>query len=137
MPKTARKIVLKLPHLLLDQPIVCRLVKEYDLEFNILKASVTPREEGLLILELSGDTDRLSEGIAYLESSGVTVQALSQDIIRNEDRCIHCGACTSVCPTAALALDRTTFKVEFDQSKCIACEHCINACPVRAMEVHY
>ena len=39
--------------------------------------------------------------------------------------------------TAALALDRKTFRVEFDQAKCIACEHCINACPVRAMEAHY
>lgn len=133
----AKKIVLKFPHLMVDQPIVCRLVKQYDLDFNILKASVTPREEGLLVMEISGDEERVEGGLQFLDEVGVTVQLLSQDIIRNEERCIHCGACTSVCPTAALALDRTTFHVEFDQEKCIACEHCVNACPVRAMEVHY
>ena len=47
-----KKIVLRFPQNLVDQPIICRLVKDFDLEFNILRASVTPEEEGLLVLEL-------------------------------------------------------------------------------------
>ena len=50
----ARKVVLRFPHRLVDKPIIYRLVKDYDLQFNILKASITPKEEGLLVLELSG-----------------------------------------------------------------------------------
>jgi len=50
----SKRIVLKFPHKLVDQPIVYRLVKDFDLEFNILKASVTPREEGLVVLEIWG-----------------------------------------------------------------------------------
>ena len=131
------KIVLKFPHLLVDKPIVCNLVKKYGLDFNILKAYVTPREEGLLVMEISGSEEALEGGLAYLDEMGVSVQPLSQDIVRDEDRCIHCGACTSVCPTGALALDRKTMLVEFDNDKCIACEHCVGACPVRAMLVHF
>ena len=51
----SKKIVLRFPRRLVERPIIYRLVKDYDLEFNILKASVTPEEEGLLILELKGD----------------------------------------------------------------------------------
>lgn len=133
----SKRIVLKFPHRLVDQPIVCNLVRHYNLEFNILKAYVTPREEGLLVLELSGKEKDYEKGIEYLKKTGVTVQPLSQDIIRNESRCTDCGACVTICPTGALVLDKLTRKVHFYDNKCIACELCIKACPVRAMEVHF
>jgi len=134
---SARRIVLRFPHRLVDQPIVCNLVRRYDLDFNILKAAVTPREEGLLVLEIQGSEDSLQGGLDYLAEVGVLVQPLSQDVIRHDARCIHCGACTPVCPTHALWLDTTTMHVEFDSNKCIACEHCVKACPTRAMEVKF
>lgn len=133
----ARRIVLHFPHRLVDQPIVCNLVKRYDLEFNILRAYVTPREEGLLVLEIKGEDASCDRGMEYLAEVGVRVQPLSQDIVRNERRCTHCGACVTVCPSGALVLDTRTMKVDFYNDKCIACELCINACPVRAMEVHF
>ncbi|OIN96464.1 (Fe-S)-binding protein, partial [Candidatus Desantisbacteria bacterium CG1_02_38_46] len=89
----SKRIVLKFPHRLVDQPIVCKLVKEYNLEFTILKAYVTPREEGLLVLELTGEDNNFEKGMDYLKKTGVTIQPLSQDIIRNETRCTDCGAC--------------------------------------------
>jgi len=133
----SKRIVLKFPHRLVDQPIVCKLVKEYNLEFTILKAYVTPREEGLLVLELTGEDNNFEKGMDYLKKTGVTIQPLSQDIIRNETRCTDCGACVTICPTGALVLDNLTRKVHFYDNKCIACELCIKACPVRAMEVHF
>ncbi|MDD5292174.1 MAG: NIL domain-containing protein [Candidatus Omnitrophica bacterium] len=133
----SKKIVLHFPHKLVDQPIVYKLVKDYDLNFNILKASVTPEEEGLLVLELSGEKKNYEQGVKYLKEAGVKVQPLSQDIIRNEERCTHCGVCVPICPSAALVVDPVTRKVNFYNDKCIACELCIKACPVRAMEVHF
>lgn len=133
----SKRIVLRFPHRLVDQPIVCNLVKKFDLEFNILKAYVTPREEGLLVLELRGEDGAYDEGVGYLRSLGVSVQPLSQDIIRNIARCTHCGACVVVCPTDALVLDPLTRKVLFYDNKCIGCELCIKACPTRAMETHF
>ncbi|MBU0478207.1 4Fe-4S binding protein [bacterium] len=133
----SKRMVLHFPHKLVDQPIVCKLVRDYNLEFNILKAYVTPREEGLLVLELSGEGEDYKQGIQYLTEVGVKVQPLSQDIIRNERRCTDCGVCVPICPTGALVVESLTRKVHFYDNKCIACGFCVKACPVRAMEVHF
>ena len=135
--RVSKRIVLRFPRRLVDRPIVSRLVKDYNLDFNILKASVTPEEEGLMVLELSGEQKDYDQGIKYLTTSGVKIQSLSQDVIRNEERCTHCGACITICPTGAFQLDPTTRQVRFYDEKCVACGICIKACPPRAMEVHF
>jgi ferredoxin len=133
----SKRIVLHFPKRLVDRPIVSRLVKDYDLEFNILKALVTPEEEGLLVLELSGEQQEYDKGIRYLTKTGVKIQSLSQDVLRNEERCTHCGACIAICPSGAFELDPITRQVNFYDEKCVACGLCIKACPPRAMEVHF
>lgn len=133
----SKRIVLHFPQKLVDQPIVYRLVKDYDLEFNILKASVTPEEEGLLVLELKGQDKDYNGGVGFLKEVGVKVQPLSRDVKRNEKRCTNCSVCVPICPTDALVVDPGTRKVNFYNEKCIACELCIKTCPVRAMEVHF
>lgn len=133
----SKRIVLHFPKRIVDRPIVCRLAKDFNLEFNILKALVTPDEEGLLVLELSGEQKEYDKGIKYLTEAGVKIQSLSQDVIRNEERCTHCGACITICPSGAFELEPKTRLVKFDDEKCVACGLCIKACPPRAMEVHF
>ncbi|MCX5695484.1 MAG: 4Fe-4S binding protein [Candidatus Omnitrophica bacterium] len=133
----SKRIVLHFPTRLVDQPIVYKLVKEFDLQFNILKAFVTPQEEGLMVVELNGKRENFDKGIEYLQSCGVRIQSLAQDVIRNEDKCTECGVCVPICPTEALVVDPATRKVIFHNKKCIACELCVKICPPRAMEVHF
>ena len=133
----SKRIVLHFPGRLVDQPIVYRLIRDFDLEFNILKASVIPNEEGLMVLELRGEQADYDKGIMYLDKAGVRIQSLSQDVLRNDERCTHCGACVTICPTNAFELDSVTRKVAFLGERCIACELCIKACPPRAMELHF
>lgn len=137
MGEVRKRIVLHFPRRLVDQPVIFRLVKDYDLEFNILKALFTPEEEGLLVMELSGEQNNYDQGIKYLTRSGVRIQSLSQDVTRNEERCTHCGACITVCPTGAFKIDPQTRCVTFDDEECVACGLCLKACPPRAMEVHF
>jgi ferredoxin len=133
----SKRIVLTFPHKLVDQPIVYKLVKDFDLVFNILQAKITPMEEGVMVLELKGTKEHYADGIKYITGLGVKIQPLSQDVKRDDDRCTHCGACVSVCPTGALSTDPKTMKVLFDLEKCIACELCVRACPPRAMVVKF
>jgi ferredoxin len=133
----SKKVVLRFPKRMVDRPIIYRLVKDYDLEFNILKASITPEQEGLLVLELKGNQQEYDKGIEFLLKAGVKIQSLSQDVRRNEERCTQCGACVTVCPTGAFRLDPKTRLVIFEDEKCIACGLCLPACPPHAMEVHF
>jgi len=137
MATISKRIVLHFPKRLTNEPIVFKLVKDFDLAFNILKASVTPGEEGLLIMELTGEQRNYDKGVKYLTETGVKIQSLSQDVVLNELRCTHCGACIALCPTGAFSIDPETRKVIFDNDKCIVCELCIKACPPRAMELYF
>jgi ferredoxin len=129
-------IVLRFPKEIVNRPVVCELVKQFDLSFNILKATISPKKEGLLVMELHGHRKNYSRGLAFLKEHGVSVKTIGQDVSRNYDKCYHCGACTAVCPTGALYIRRPDFEVAFDPEKCSACELCVAACPARAMEVH-
>ena len=67
----------------------------------------------------------------------MAIEPIAQDINRNEDKCVHCGLCTSVCAPQALDIDRETMRVRFDYERCVACELCVKVCPVKAMQVYF
>lgn len=135
----SKRVVLHFPRRLVEQPVIYHLVKDFNLEFNILRASITaePEEEGLLVLQLKGEQDEYDKGVEFLLKAGVKIQSLSQDVTRNEARCTHCGACVTICPPGAFELDLKTRQVRFNDEKCVACGLCIKTCPPRAMEVHF
>jgi ferredoxin len=132
-----KRIVLRFPRRVVGRPIVYHLVKDYDLEFTILKASISPEQEGTLVLELRGNQAAYDKGVEFLTGRGVRIEPLSQDIVRDDDRCTACGACITVCPTRAFSVDPVTRLVSFDNNKCVACGACITACPPRAMKVNF
>lgn len=130
----SRILILRFPRTEVQKPVVCDLAKKFDLTFNILNATIFPREEGLMVMELSGSRKQFKDGVQYLEDQGISVKKASQDVRRVDRKCTHCGFCTAVCPTDALYVKRPEMTIEFDQQKCSLCELCIAACPTRAMK---
>lgn len=131
------KIVIHFPKNLVDKAIVYRLVKDFDMEFNILKAEIYPNEEGILVLELKGDDANFKKSLAYLKKTGAAVQSLSKDVAMDRDKCVDCTVCVPICPTKALEIDEDTKEVKFIKDKCIACGICLKACPYAAMTIEF
>ncbi len=129
----SKKIVIRYGAQIVDKPVVYSLVKDYDLAFNIMRARISPRREGVMVLDLTGTKKNFDRAIRYLRELGLTVEPLSKSVTRNTDRCVHCGACLAFCSTNALSIDRDTMEVLFDPEKCNGCELCVKACPARAM----
>lgn len=132
-----KRILIRFKRNTIDKPIVYRLAKDYDLIFNILRASVYPKAESIMVLELEGNEENFEKGIEYLRSKNLEIEPIEQDISRDENKCVHCGICTSVCATEALYIDRENrMRVEFNYERCVACELCVKVCPVKAMSVY-
>ncbi len=130
-----KRIVLSFPPYVVDKPVIYRLARDYNLEFNIIKARVTPKKEGILVMELSGTQENFEKGVEYLNSCGVNIKPLSKQVSLLKDKCVDCGLCIPYCPTGALFEDKETKEVIFSHDKCVACEVCVKVCPYGAMEV--
>ncbi|NLI12980.1 NIL domain-containing protein [Pelotomaculum propionicicum] len=130
-----KKIILRFGKDIADKPIIYCLVRDYDLVINILKANVDQNKEGTMVLELTGE--KYDQGLAFLKNQGVRVQPLAEEVFRNEEKCTSCGACTDICPSGALYMERPSMEVKFESDNCIVCQICVKICPVKAMEVRF
>lgn len=131
----SRIVSLSFPPATSGLPMMYNLAKLFDLTFNILKAEINPRKEGHMILELTGSREMYQKGITYLQEHNIKVTPVAHQISRDEESCMHCGVCTSMCPAHALYLDLETREVIFDPERCTACGICTTVCPVHAMHV--
>jgi len=60
-------------------------------------------------------------------------QLSGQEMIFWEDRCISCGACSTICPSGAIQMKDGIPVTE--KEKCILCGKCIEKCPALAREM--
>ncbi|MGC8657965.1 MAG: NIL domain-containing protein [Desulfomonilaceae bacterium] len=130
----SKNVLLVFKSNIMYKPVIYRLAKDFDLIFNILEAKILPKKEGRILLELKGSETTIAEGIRFLEKNRVVVEPLSDKIWREEDKCVHCGACTGLCPTGALSMKHPEMTVSFDVQKCVACGMCGLVCPFGAMK---
>ncbi len=135
--QVSHRVVVHFPPVATRQPVIYHLARDYNLVFSILRASISPEEQGLMVLELSGEEADYRKAAQFLESRGVRLQHLLQDIRKDDESCVDCGACAGVCPSAALFLERPAMKVLLDADRCVACGECVKACPVRAIELQF
>ncbi|MBK5252025.1 MAG: 4Fe-4S binding protein [Peptostreptococcaceae bacterium] len=127
------KWFLTFPPELTEEPVTYTLIKNYDLRINILRASIGLNVTGNLLILIDGTPNAISEALTWLKTTGINVDSGDSQIIWNDELCVHCGACTAVCPAKALSLDPKTWLLSFSPEKCLACGHCIPACPLGAI----
>jgi len=116
-------------------PITYHLIKDYDLQLNILHADINLNKMGKLVVDIYGKEQNIDDGLEFAVKQGIEYQIFNKSIIWKEEGCVHCGACTGVCPSGAIKMDNETWTLTFDKEKCLICELCVKACPLKVMNV--
>lgn len=129
-----RSAILRFPKTLVDQPIVSRVIRDFDVEVNILQASITPEEDGHMFAFFKGEQAAVGGALDFLREQQVRVILPAKHLVWSEEQCVHCSACVGQCTSGAFTVSPTTLEVVFDAERCIACELCIPACGYGAVE---
>ena len=135
MAEVTKKITLKYSEDNVDEPMVYTLITKYNILANITKAKVYPDKEGYLVMNVTGEEESLRQGIDYLKSKCMEVVPFADTVKWDKDNCTQCGACTAVCPSGALGLNRPEMTIKVQEDKCILCNMCVLACPVMAVSL--
>ena len=130
-----KTVILKFTKQTWNKPVIYGLSQECDLVFNILEAKVLPRQDAYAIMSLEGSEDDFAKGMEFLKTCNVIIEEVQENIQRDEDSCVHCGACTAVCPTDALSVSSIDRKVVLDPEKCVACGNCVKVCTVQCIDL--
>ena len=74
------RVQLTFPPSLIQEPIVYRLVKDFDIVINIRRADVK-EDYGWVALEMEAGEDTLARGVKWLKDKGVQVDPIERDVI--------------------------------------------------------
>jgi L-aspartate semialdehyde sulfurtransferase ferredoxin len=75
------RVRLTFPSSLIQEPIIYRLVKDFDIVINIRRADVK-EDYGWVALELDAkDEEILEKGVAWLKEKGVQVDPIERDVV--------------------------------------------------------
>ena len=64
---------------MVKEPVIYQMGKQFEIVTNIRRADVT-RDQGWVLLEITGEADELDRGVEYLESRGVKVEPAEGDL---------------------------------------------------------
>lgn len=125
------KAWLKFSPSLANKAMISDLIKKYDVDFNILRADITPKG-GKMLIEISGK--EAQEGVDYLEHQGLQIIPIKKVVKKDVEMCIDCGACVSLCPVKAICVEED-WTIEVDNQLCIGCGFCTTSCPTSAIKL--
>ncbi len=75
-----RRLKLIFDPALVTEPVIYQLGKQFAIVTNIRRADVT-RDQGWVLLEITGEPDELERGVEYLKSRGVKVEPAEGDVV--------------------------------------------------------
>jgi ferredoxin len=132
-----KRYFLTFPANSVTEPVIYNLVKKFDIPISILKADINPGKEGNLLVEMTGEAAIIEAGIEYLSTQKITCNKVIKRVKWHKELCVHCGACTAVCFSEAMVIERKNWKVKFFADNCVACGLCIKACPLQLFELDF
>ncbi len=77
---TRRRLKLLFTASLVKEPVIYQLGRKFEIVTNIRRADVT-KDQGWVLLEVSGEADELDRGVEFLQSQGVKVEPAEGDLV--------------------------------------------------------
>ena len=123
------KIKIIIESAIITKPILAEAILETGVLLNISQAHFDTTH-GEVVADIP------SEQFGHIRDSlvgkGAEVVVLDTPISRDEEECVECGACVSVCPVEVFSL-ADDWSLEVDPGKCIQCGTCLTMCPHNAL----
>lgn len=116
---------------MVDKPVLSDALRHYDVDFNILRANIAPNG-GELLLDIEGEN--IKDFIKYVEKNSIEVKKVKKVVKKDEDKCVNCGGCVSLCPVKAILITEN-WEIELDDKICIGCGFCADSCPTKAIKL--
>jgi len=115
-----------------SEPLIAKIVRDTGVLINVNRAYIESMSGEMLIEVPDSDSKTVCE---KLISSGANVEKLEDYVFRDEDECIDCGACISICPQEVFYFDED-WHLQMNEEKCVLCGKCTEACPHGALSIY-
>lgn len=125
------KIKIYISSEILTKPIMAEAILETGVLLNISQAHFD-RSHGEVVADVDKETFELI--CKSLMNKGAKVTKLDTPIRWDENECVECTACISVCPTKVFSRG-DDFSLLLDEAKCIQCATCVDMCPHNALSL--
>ncbi|MCM1986593.1 MULTISPECIES: 4Fe-4S binding protein [Methanococcoides] len=123
------KIKISIESAIVTKPILAEAIIETGALLNISQAHYDTTH-GEVVADIPSEQFRHIRD--SLVEKGAEVVVLDTPISRDEEECVECGACVSVCPVGVFSL-ADDWSLEVDPDKCIQCGTCLTMCPHNAL----
>ncbi|OPX69247.1 MAG: Ferredoxin [Methanoregulaceae archaeon PtaB.Bin056] len=111
------------------KPIIAQVVRDTGVLVNVERALIDS-SEGEALIDIPDESCRIVKD--KLADLGASVRILEEEISLDENECVDCGACISICPQEVFSFDEE-FRLRVDAKRCVLCGRCIEICPHRAL----
>lgn len=115
-----------------QEPIIARTVLDTGVLVNVERAYIESMSGEVLVEVPDSEAKRVCDRLKEL---GAEVERLEDSVNRNEDECIDCGECISICPQNVFSFDEE-WNIKMRQEDCVLCGKCVEACPHSALSLY-
>jgi MinD superfamily P-loop ATPase len=125
------RILLKFSGKIVEEPVTSKIILKLKVPINIIIAHIDSKG-GEILADVPEES--LQKIIKAFREEGATV-SIPKQIEVNEEECVSCGACVTLCPVEAITFDEES-SIIFNKEKCVGttCSICVDACPARAIK---
>ena len=113
------------------EPLIAKTVMDTGVLINVERASIESMAGEILIDVPDSDAAKVCK---KLRDSGANVERLEDSVKRDENECIDCGACISICLQEVFYFDED-WSIQMRTDKCVLCGKCTTACPHGALKL--